>query len=371
MGAAPPAPIPATVDVDIHIADAPEALVPFLDLPWRRAVAEPTPNPPWSIHGTLYPSLAVPRAEVATARSPEEVAAYLAAEGIDAGLVLPTAILKIGVLPTADYAVALARAYNRWLASAWLGHGGGIVGAAIVAPQDPEEAAREIANHAGNPRIAAVLLPLGGVDPLWGDRRYDPIYAAAIAAGLPVIMHGGNDLLLPGTTSLTPVFASRFEQHAMSQPLVAMANLVSMVGTGLFARYPELRVAFLDAGISWFAHIALRMDKEYNENRRDIPYFTDRPSKYLGRQVWLGTHPLEATQRPEDLGALVAIANGPERLLYGSNWPFPDRDAPGRVAAALPDAAIRRRVMGGNAAALFGLIATGVGRAATAWGGQG
>jgi predicted TIM-barrel fold metal-dependent hydrolase len=355
---------PLTVDVDIHIDDSPEALLPFIDLPWQRAVAEPIANPPWSIHGTLYPSLATPRPGATPARTPEDVAAYLAAEGIDAGIVLPTAIMKIGVLPNADYAIVLARAYNRWLASAWLGHGGGVFGAIIVAPHDPAEAAREIASYAGNPRIAGVLLPMGGVDPLWGNRKYDPIYEAAIAAGLPVILHGGNDLLLPGTTNYTPIFTSRFEQHAMSQPLLAMANLVAMVGTGLFARYPELRVVFLDAGLSWFTHIVLRMDKEYNENRRDIPYFTDRPSKYLKRQVWLGTHPLEVTQHPEEFSALAAIGNGIERLLYGSNWPYPDRDEPGRVAAVLPDATIRGQVMGGNAAALFNLDVASVSRTA-------
>jgi predicted TIM-barrel fold metal-dependent hydrolase len=158
-------------------------------------------------------------------------------------------------------------------------------------------------------------------------------------------------------TGLIPVFGSRFEQYAMSQPLTAIAHLVSMVSSGLFARYPDVRVAFLEAGLSWFTHIVLRMDKEYNENRRDIPYFTDRPSKYLRRQVWLGTHPLEARQPPDDLGALVAIASGTDRLLFGSHWPYPDRDAAGRVAACFPDAADRQRVLGGNAAELFAPIA--------------
>jgi hypothetical protein len=283
--------------------------------------------------------------------------AHLDAAGVSAGVVLPGPLLKIGLLPTASYATALARAYNRWLDERWLGHAGRIAGAIIAAPQEPEDAAREIARAAGHPWVAAVLLPLGGVDPLWGDRRYDPIYAAAQAANLPVIFHGGGDLLLPGTPSRPSQFASAFEQQALSHPLVAMANLVSMTGTGVFARFPALRIVFLEAGISWFTHIMLRMDKEYNENRRDIPYYTDRVSTYLKRQVWLGTHPLEIGPRARDLGDMVRITCGTDHILYGSHWPFADGDSPERVGAAFPDRAMRARVMGENAAALFGIAA--------------
>jgi uncharacterized protein len=148
----------------------------------------------------------------------------------------------------------------------------------------------------------------------------------------------------------------------MSHPLAAMANLVSMTSTGVFARFPALRVLFLEAGISWFTHIVLRMDKEYNENRRDIPYYTDRVSAYLRRQVWLGTHPLEAAARPADVSDVVRLSGGGERIVFGSHWPLADHDAVDQVAAAFPDAATRANVMGGNAAAFFGITPTGIAR---------
>ncbi len=346
---------PIVIDVDLHLAETPEDLVPHLDLPWRRAVAEPTPNPPWSLGGGLHPRLGVAPAVPEPARTPADLRAHMDGEGIAACVALPGTLLKIGALPTAPYAAALARAYNRWLTEQWLGAGGRIHGALLAAPQEPEDAAREIRRYAGQPGVAGVLLPMGGTDPLWGDRRYDPIYAAATKAALPVLLHGGGDLLLPGTPSLPTQFTSAFEQRAMSAPLVAMANLVHMTGTGVFARFPDLKVVFLEAGISWFTHITLRMDKEYNENRRDIPHYTERVSAYLRRQVWLGTHPLEAAQRPGDLRAMIGVSCGADHILYGSHWPFADADTPGRGAAAFPDDSERAGVMSGNAAALFGI----------------
>lgn len=358
---------PGTViDIDLHLAETPGDLAPYTDPPWRRAVAEPTANPPWSISGALHPILSQRTEPPAPARTPAEMLAHLDAAGTAMGAVLPGTLHKIGLLPTAAYAAALARAYNRWLDERWLGHAGRVSGAIVAAPQDPEDAEREIARHAGHPWVAGVLLPLGGTDPLWGDRRYDPIYAAAVEANLPVIFHGGGDLLLPGTPSRPSQFTSAFEQHALSQPLVAMANLVSMTGTGVFARFPALRALFLEAGISWFTHIMLRMDKEYNENRRDIPYYTDRVSAYLKRQVWLGTHPLEIGPGANDLGDLIRITCGTDHILYGSHWPFADADTPEQVGAAFPDPAVRARIMGGNAADLFGITPQGVARADSA-----
>ncbi|MCA1666489.1 MAG: amidohydrolase [Thermomicrobia bacterium] len=350
------------IDVGLHLAERPDDLAPYTDLPWRRAVAEPTPNPPWSLNGSLHPWLGDGRESTLPARTPCDLMAHMDATGITAGVVLPGPLLKLGALPTAAYAAALARAYNRWLDAEWLGRDGRIAGAIIAAPQDPEDAAREIARAAGHPWVAGILLPMGGVDPLWGDRRYDAVYAAATDAHLPVILHAGGDLLLPGSPNRGTQFASVFEQQAMSHPLAAMATLVSMTSTGVFARFPDLRVLFLEAGMSWFTHIALRMDKEYNENRRDIPYYTDRVSAYLRRQVWIGTYPLEAATRPADVRDILRLSGGSAHLVFASHWPLPDHDAVARVAAAFPDAAVCAGVMGGNAATLFGITPTGIAR---------
>jgi hypothetical protein len=141
----------------------------------------------------------------------------------------------------------------------------------------------------------------------------------------------------------------------MSQPLVATGHLVSMVGTGVFARYPALRVLFLGAGISWFTHILLRMDKEYNENRRDVSFYSDRVSGYLRRQVWLGTGPLELGLGPAGLEALVRISVGEGQVVYGSGWPAPEIDRPSTVGEAFGGGGLAERVLGGSARALFGL----------------
>ena len=175
-----------------------------------------------------------------------------------------------------------------------------------------------------------------------------------------MLLHGGTDLLLPGVPDRETQFANRFEQVAMSHPLVATANLVSMVGTGVFARFPALRVVFLESGTAWLVHCMMRMDKEYNENRRDIPFYTERVSRYLREQVWVGTHPYAAGTEPGDAEEVIRVSCGIERVLFGSNWPYADHDAPARVAAAFTDEEARQQVMGENARRLFRLDDAGI-----------
>jgi hypothetical protein len=256
------------------------------------------------------------------------MAAALRDRGVDAAVLMPGPLLKIGALPTAEYAAALAAAYDDWILATWLGREPNLHAALLVPPHDPAAAAKLIEQHAGR-GFCAVVAPLNGIEPMLGDRRYDPLYAAVEAADLPLVLHtGGGQPLLPVSPHLITQHQNGFEQIAMSAPLIASGNLVSMVGTGVFARYPALRVAFLGGGLSWLTHMLLRMDKEYNENRRDVPYFTDRVSLYLRRQVWLGTGSLERGLGAKGLTTLLRISLGADHALYASGWPLPDADPP-------------------------------------------
>jgi predicted TIM-barrel fold metal-dependent hydrolase len=73
-------------------------------------------------------------------------------------------------------------AYNAWLIDRWLTRAG-----AAQLPhrrRRPGKRRARVGNMPG-PGVVAVYLPTAGVDPLWGDRKYDPIYQAAQDADLP------------------------------------------------------------------------------------------------------------------------------------------------------------------------------------------
>ena len=181
---------------------------------------------------------------------------------------------------------------------------------------------------------------------------------AAESGNLPVVFRGVPGFMIPGSAHLVSPFASDFDQEPIGQSLMALAHLNRIVGTGVHARFPRLKMFFLGAGITWLMHATLRFDKEYLETRRDVPWFKDRPSKILRERVWVGTGPMEGGGNPEAMADLIRISCGVNRVVYWSGWPQPHWDDVERVSGALVDEETRRQVLGANAAELFGLVAT-------------
>jgi len=144
-------------------------------------------------------------------------------------------------------------------------------------------------------------------------------------------------------------FDTWFGQRTVSQPFQLMAHLVSVLGTGVPARFPELKLLFAGGGVSWAPHILQRMDKEYNENRRDVPWLVDRPSFYFKRQMALLTQPLDLPEDPVELTDFLGSGLNEDHLLYASGFPHFDFDAPSRLERALLSDDAKEKVFFGNA----------------------
>ena len=120
----------------------------------------------------------------------------------------------------------------------------------IPCSQDPEDVAREIEKYAKEPTVVGIYLPTAGVNPLWGHRKYDPIFQAAQDGDLPVLLHSVTVVHTVFACHLHE-FQSDLGQHTLSHTFAMMANMVSMIETGVPVRFPNLRVAFTEAGVSW------------------------------------------------------------------------------------------------------------------------
>lgn len=346
------------VDADIHLNDTPAALAPYCAQPWRMSLemlAE-TPARYLDIPG-FAPNMRldppIPGGQAGrSVHTPAAMRAELSAIGVDIGVLFPDNLLLFATIPNIEYAVAVAHAYNRWLEAEWLGEEG-LYGALLASPQDPHDAAREIERYAGNERIVAVYLPTAGVNPLWGHRKYDPIFAAAEAANLPVMLHS--------VTVISPVFPCQIEQfenhfarQMLSHSFAMMANLTSIMHTGAPARFPKLRIGFTEAGIAWVPYMMWRMDKYFNEYRRLVPFLERRPSEYMKERMWFATQPIEEPDDPRDLVHIIETI-GADRVLFASDWPHHDFDHP-RALLKLPmSPETKRKVMGEAALELFGI----------------
>jgi predicted TIM-barrel fold metal-dependent hydrolase len=348
------------IDADVHVHESPGALAPYIDPPWDvalRAVADVPERyldiPGFSPGGDGTLTAKFPTTHEATrmVHTPEQMVAELREIDIDLAVLFPDHLLKLAVLPQADYAAALARAYNAWLREEWTARHPALLHAVVACPQDPEDAAREIERYADH--AVAVYLPCAGLDPLWGHRRYDPIYDAAQNAGLPVLLHA--------VTVTSPVFPfnnhgfdTEFARHSTSHTFSIISNVISMVSTGVVVRFPDLKIGVTEAGISWMPFVCNRLDKEYLERRREVPFLTERPSHYVKR-IYVATQPIEEPERLRDIVTLMDLYDGEDTTVFASDWPHHDFDHPMKLDQVPLDDARRAKVFGENALALFGI----------------
>jgi uncharacterized protein len=349
------------VDADVHVNDTPQALAPYCDLPWRKSLEALAQAPQRYLDVPGFaPKLQldppIPGGhEQRSVHTPRQMREELSALSIDIGVLYPDNLLEFACLPNIEYATALSEAYNRWLREVWLQAGeSGLYGALLACPQNPEASAEAITRHAADPKVVGVYLPTAGVNPLWGHRKYDPIFAAAEAADLPVLLHS--------VTVITPAFPfqlDQFENHWARQMLghafAMMGNLVSMLHTGVPARYGRLKIAFTEAGLGWVPYMTWRADRYHAEYRRLVPFLTQRPSEYINERMWFATQPIEESDNVQDVATLIDLI-GAERVIFASDWPHHDFDHPKAITNLPLSAAAKRKIMGENAFELFSRI---------------
>jgi uncharacterized protein len=346
-------------DADVHIHEEPRELAEFAEGTLRQALEAHKAPERWLDTPGLSPLTAFdpplgedPARELHVVRDPATLRADLAELGASGALLFSGRLLGTAGRQDATYPVRIAQTYNRYLSCRWLDPEHGIYGAIMVAAQDPGASAAEIERWATTPGFGAVYLPTASVYPLWGHRQYDPIYAAAQAADLPVVLHG--------YTCIHSVFPYELEQfdtalakQVLSKPFGAVANLVSMITTGVFARFPGLRVVFPECGLAWLPPVIWRLDGQYRHLRHEAPEYSELPGEYVRRQVYLTTQPFDVPGDSATLACLVDAVGGPEHVLYASDWPHYDAERPERIAQAPlpPDAT--GLILGENSRRLF------------------
>lgn len=347
------------IDVDVHIHEDFARVAAFAEPNLRRSLElEKSPEArldtpgysPFTVYDPPLGEKANP--EIHLIRSSQQLREDLDERGIDATIVYTGRLLGTAVRQEASYAVGIMRAYNNYLQEDWLNPGRGIYGAMMIAAQDPKASALEIERLAQTRGFVSVYLPMANVYPLWGHRQYDPIYAAAQTAGLPVV--------LQGYTQVYPVFPYQLEQfdtalakQLLAKPFGAMANLVSIITTGVLARFPKLKVVFTECGLSWFPFVTRRLDRQYHWLRQEVPFYTSRPSEYLKHRVYLTTHSLEETADPMTIAALMADDSLADQILFATDWPHYDADSVNSIRSLPLREDQKRKILSENALSTF------------------
>lgn len=352
------------IDADVHCnVPGVEALFPWLPEHFQEYIHQsgfkgPTdtayPKAPTSARSGAAPS----RGET-PASSLEFVRAH-ALDAWDAEIAILNCAYAVESIHNADLEVAFARAVNEWLATAWLAKEPRLRASVVVPGKQPDMAAREIEHWAGHPGFVQVFLPVRSPMP-YGKRFWHPIFEAAARHDLAVGLHFGGAPGNPPTASGWPSYY--IEEYAgMAQAF--QNQLMSMIVEGIFDRFSTLRVACVESGFAWLPAFLWRFDKEWKGLRREVPWNSKTPSRYVRDHVRFTLQPIDG---PPDGRALLRVIDqlgSDELLMFSTDYPHWHFDsAREAVPSGLP-ADAERKIMGENARSFYRLPAAASGEEA-------
>jgi predicted TIM-barrel fold metal-dependent hydrolase len=260
---------------------------------------------------------------------------------------------KLATLPNTDEAITLARAFNDYFMNEWLTVDSRYRLAMCVAAHDPLASAEEIRRIGNEEGVVAVFIPLLNI--LMGNRHYYPIYQAAEEHGLPVLIHptGTEGGFQTSVAFAGGIPSTYIERHTVF-PEIAMASITSMVFEGVFVRFPGLKVVAAEFGYSWVPHMLWRMDQNWREFRREVPWIEREPSSYVLDHVRFTSQPAEEPEKDEYLLQILEMVHADRTMVFSTDYPHWDTDSPKSTFRRVPEQ-MRRRIFYDNAAELYGL----------------
>lgn len=349
------------IDSDVHpwINGDIEGLLPYLSTSWQRRFEGRLRLPDHPLRPPLAGATSIRR----DARPPGGGAGgsdplfmkedLLDRYGIEYAVLSSIQAGKIVTLPNADEAIVLARAFNDYFMNEWLAVEPRYRLAMCVAAHDPGEAAKEIRRIGGEEGVVAVFLPLLNI--LMGNRHYYPIYEAAQELGLPILVHptgteGGfqTSVAFAGGTP-----SSYIERHTVF-PEVAMGNIANMVFEGVFVRFPALKLVAAEFGYGWAPHLMWRMDQNWREFRREVPWIEHEPSRFVLENIRFTSQPVEEPEREEYLLQILEMVHAERTVIFSTDYPHWDNDSPKNTFRRVPEP-MKQRIFYDNAAELYGL----------------
>ena len=249
---------------------------------------------------------------------PDQWLEFVEAANIECAVLYPTKGLRIGNISHPDWACYVARAYNDWLHDRYLKRSPRLKGMALLPMQDVDEAVLELRRAVCELGMAGAMLPSRGLRFDLGHKTFWPVYAEAERLGCALGVHGGahHGMGLDTFETFVPV-------HGLGHPLSLIIAFTGMVYHGVFDRYPNLRVGFLEGGAGWVAFWMDRLDRSHSyhvelnlRGKYHGPGPDRRPSDYIkmGR-VFVGCEGNE-----EGLPYQIQRA-GNQHFLFASDFP--------------------------------------------------
>ena len=251
-----------------------------------------------------------------------------------------------------EAATEMMRIYNAWLADFCAAQPQRFAGLANIPSHDVDAAVAEVERVAKRGALRGIeVANTHTMAPLF-DPSWQPLWAAAEAAGLPLHYHTIGPRVDYDFERLAPLQRRQaFAVHITSFQLAMSKIIMETIYGGVLEAHPTLKLVIGESGIGWIPYILEHMDLEWEDQFKDLT-LTMKPSDYWHRQCY-------ATYQSDPIGIRLLDILGEDNVMWGSDFPHPDGVWPDsqafieRELGSAPEAT-RRKIVCDNAAKLYG-----------------
>jgi predicted TIM-barrel fold metal-dependent hydrolase len=334
--------VPAgAIDCDVHISvPGMKALLPYMSQAWQEMItsrgtdglelASYPPGAPLSCRPDWRPLTGKPGTDLA-------ILQRQALDAFGTRIAIANCLHGGQAVHSEDLAQNLCQAVNEWLVADWLDQEPRLRASIVVPTQNPVYAAQEIERCAGDKRFVQVQLLAAG-EMLLGRRYYWPIYEAAVKHDLPIGIHAGSAFRHAPTSNGWP---SHFVQDYVGQTMGFEAQLLSLMGEGVFNHFPTLRVVLIESGVTWLPAFLWRAIKSWRGLRSETPWFNRSPAELVRQHVRLTMQPFDAPGSAE-VERILEHIGGDEMLLFATDFPHWHFDGTQALPPGLSPELVRR-----------------------------
>ena len=252
-------------------------------------------------------------------------------------------------------------AHNRWLKDWCNEYPERRAGVGQIFLNDVDDAIEDVRWIKENGLRGGILLPNIAPDVKWVKPLYDPLYdrlwEVCQDLEVPVNVHSGT-----GNPDYGP-YPTSMLLYINEVGFYTQRPLVQLMLSGVFERFPRLKLVITEAGCSWVPPLLERLDQTLASIRDtgstgEIRYGAEHvlprsATEYFHQNVWMGV----SQPRPADVEARHLI--GADRWMWGSDYPHDEGTHPytrehlrSRFSSLQPDEL--RRLLAGTAADLYG-----------------
>ncbi|HEY8527575.1 MAG TPA: amidohydrolase family protein [Acidimicrobiales bacterium] len=236
--------------------------------------------------------------------------------GILASLCFPTLPRFCGQLfmeaSDREFGLVCLKAYNDWMIEEWCGSAPGrYIPLTLIPMWDPQEAVKEMERCAEKGSTAFAFsenpAPLGLPTIHDKDGYWEPVMAAANDLEMVACMHVGSSSQVPKIAPDSP-FMANLTWGAMR----TSGTMLSWLFSGLFQRYPKLKIALSEGEIGWIPYYLERAEQVLDKQR----YWVMRGAKFMDHatsnldQVDLDNLDIRALFRDHVYGCFIDDAHG-------------------------------------------------------------